>query len=154
MKLAIRWGGELPKRGRDLLNLISSNEPEHFIRYISGQLRSRNIVVLEVPHSLNGSNQCINKKISEFARDVLLNSCSSGITKIDITFNIAFDGAVDSGKYTIMKCRDGREILVVLKAGNRYVFAKGGKDIVEKILKETLEDIKMDIITSETSLKL
>ncbi|MEM2200896.1 MAG: hypothetical protein QXH10_06075 [Ignisphaera sp.] len=137
----------------DTLDSTNTSDVSSIISYINQQLKFNNIVEFVLP-PMWINNHGISTKIADAVKDMLLNSCNGEITKIDISFNLLFKGEADGDKYTIMKCLDGEEILVIVKSMHRYVIARGGQEVVKKILDDVLDDIKINIIESETLIKL
>lgn len=140
--------------GGDIFNLVKADNPSYIINYLYRELKNKDIVVIDTS-SINIEHQDeIVRKISEVAQELLLTSCNNDITRIDISFNILLGGATDNERYTIMKCRNENNMLIVVKTRYGFIFAKGGVDTSEKVLNEVLSNIKSDIITAETLARL
>ncbi|MEM1644278.1 MAG: hypothetical protein QXL96_00170 [Ignisphaera sp.] len=132
---------------------IDISDTSSIINYINQYLKFNNIVEFVLPPPWI-NNHDIHIKIANAMNDILLNLCDGEITKINISFNLLFKGKADGGKYTIMKCVDDEEILIIIKSTNRYIVARGKQKIISKILDDILDNIKMNIIESETLIKL
>lgn len=137
----------------DIFNSINTFDTSSIINYINQQLKFNNIVEFALPPTWV-NNHDVRTKIADIIRDILLNSCNSEITKIDISFDLLLKGRADGDRYTVMKCLDGEETLIIVKSAHRYIIARGGQEIIKKILDDILDDIKINIIESETLIKL
>lgn len=140
-------------KNMDASNSINISDTSSIINYIDQHLKFNKIIEFTLP-PMWIDDRDTHIKIDDAIKEILLNLCVGEITKIDISFNLLFKGKADGDKYTIMKCVDGEEILITIKSIRRYVVARGRQEIISKMLDDILDDIKVNIIESETLIKL
>lgn len=140
--------------GGDIFDLVKAANSSYIIDYLDRELRNRDVVFIDVSLIDADHHDEIMMKISEVAQEMLLTSCDDDITRIDISFNILLGGTTDNERYTIMKCKNKNDILVIVKTRHGFIFARGGVDIAGRVLNEVLNTIKSDIMIAETLARL
>lgn len=140
--------------GGDIFNLVRTGNSSYIIDYLDKELRNRDMVFIDISLVHAGYHDDVAEKISEVAQEMLLTSCNNDITRIDISFNVLLGGSADNERYTIMKCKNKNDTLIIVKTRYGFIFARGGADVVERVLNEVLNNIKSDIVTAETLVRL
>jgi len=132
---------------------LDTNDSSFLTTYIKKKLRHTKIFEIDLRSSFLDRGET-GKDINSYINEVFLSLCKSEITRITLSFNLLFGGVSESNKYIAMKCTDGFNIIMLIKTAEKLIFAKGDPEISRLMVDKLLENLKFDIIESETLIKL
>jgi hypothetical protein len=132
---------------------LDTNDSSFLTTYIKKKLRQTKIFEIDLRSSFLDRGEA-GKDINSYINEVFLSLCKSEITRITLSFNLLFGGVSESNKYIAMKCTDGFNIIMLIKTAEKLIFAKGDPEISRLMVDKLLENLKFDIIESETLIKL
>jgi hypothetical protein len=132
---------------------LDTNDSSFLTTYIKKKLRQTKIFEIDLRSSFLDRGET-GKDINSYINEVFLSLCKSEITRITLSFNLLFGGVSESNKYIAMKCTDGFNIIMLIKTAEKLIFAKGDPEISRLMVDKLLENLKFDIIESETLIKL
>jgi len=132
---------------------LDTNDSSFLTTYIKKKLRQTKIFEIDLRSSFLDRGKT-GKDINSYINEVFLSLCKSEITRITLSFNLLFGGVSESNKYIAMKCTDGFNIIMLIKTAEKLIFAKGDPEISRLMVDKLLENLKFDIIESETLIKL
>jgi hypothetical protein len=132
---------------------LDTNDSSFLTTYIKKKLRQTKIFEIDLRSSFLDRGEA-GKDVNSYINEVFLSLCKSEITRITLSFNLLFGGVSESNKYIAMKCTDGFNIIMLIKTAEKLIFAKGDPEISRLMVDKLLENLKFDIIESETLIKL